>query len=180
MPSTGTHQRTLIVLLLAFVMPVLVAYAVLKLGLYQGGSTNKGQLLSALSYEQLAHENPEAQQWQIIAFLPEQCDESCQDNLVLMRQTHQALGREQQRVRPLVFTQSDSDLSAVKQLSELQVTQATANDQVVDALAPYALVVVDPWGQWVLGYPHGSLTTAEHRRDLLADLRKLLKLSRIG
>ncbi|GAA5192936.1 hypothetical protein [Ferrimonas gelatinilytica] len=181
MSSIGTRQRTLLVLLLAFALPVIFAYTALKLGWYQGGATNRGELLSDLSYQQLALTNPEPRRWQMAMLLPAQCAADCEAQLTLLRQAHLALGREQERVQPILFVMPESDPGMLARLGEAPFLQAEINTQARQAMGAYALVVIDPLGQWVMGYRSGEvgppLTLGQ---DLLADLRKLLKLSRIG
>ncbi len=180
--NNGTARRTLWLLLAAFLLPVILAYLYLTQGWYQGGATNKGQLLSGLSYDSLAADNPGARQWQMITLLPPVCEATCLDRLAMMQQAHIALGREQDRVVPLVYLTGQSDPRILPQLAEHALSTAQADDAVVTALNEHALVVVDPLGQWVMAYPAVSDTEAQIQqgRDLLSDLRKLLKLSRIG
>ncbi|MBY5994036.1 hypothetical protein [Ferrimonas balearica] len=180
--ASGTAKRTLIVLLAAFVLPVALAYLFLTQGWYQGGTTNRGQLLDGLSYQTLSVANPAERQWQIITLLPDQCRAACQDRLAAVRQAHIALGREQDRVVPLVYLTEHSDPTLQAQLTEHQLAAAPASPALQAALAGHALVVVDPLGQWVMAYPAVADQPAQIQqgRDLLADLRKLLKLSRIG
>ncbi|WP_028116462.1 hypothetical protein [Ferrimonas senticii] len=164
--SSSTAKRTLMLMLGLFLLPVLLAAAVLQFGWYQGGSTNQGRLLSELSYQQINQPNPFAEQWQIITYAPSNCAADCQQQLQQLSQAHIALGREQRRVVPIVYS------AAPMLLPERLVPVIAAPLQA--PLAPYALVVVDPLGQWVLGYPPGQT------QAMLKDLRKLLKLSRIG
>ncbi|WP_298440659.1 hypothetical protein [uncultured Ferrimonas sp.] len=164
--SSAASKRTLLLLLGLFSLPVIAAALVLKLGWYQGGSTNHGQLLSDLSYQQLRVANPAEQTWQIVTFVPNQCDHACQQHLQQLNQAHIALGREHTRVIPIAY--SSEAITAPERFRQV------INPPLQQALAPYAMVVVDPWGQWVLGYQQGQ------SRDMLLDLRKLLKLSRIG
>ncbi|GAA4894773.1 hypothetical protein [Ferrimonas pelagia] len=182
MSSTGTSKRTLILLILAFALPVLAAYSALQWGWYQGGATNRGELLQQLSYDQLQLANPDSEHWQIVTQLPAECDQRCQATITVIQQAHIALGREKVRVQPVIFTTATSDPRAQENLRQLNFTLIPANSEAHQALAPYALVVVDPWGQWVMGYradPQQAVPLSMGK-DLLADLRKLLKLSRIG
>ncbi|MBY6187881.1 hypothetical protein KUV89_14780 [Marinobacter hydrocarbonoclasticus] len=180
--NNGTAKRTLWLLLAAFILPVVLAYLYLTQGWYQGGATNKGQLLDNLSYQSLSAGNPAEQQWQVITLLPARCDQTCLDRLATLRQTHIALGREQERVVPMVFLTDQSDPQIRTQLSEHELISAPAEPAVAAALASASLIVVDPLGQWVMAYPLVADTDAQIQqgRDLLSDLRKLLKLSRIG
>ncbi|MBY6019432.1 hypothetical protein KUW04_16790 [Halomonas denitrificans] len=180
--NNGTAKRTLWLLLGAFILPVVLAYLYLTQGWYQSGATNRGQLLNNLSYQTLAVSNPAERQWQVITLLPAQCDSTCQDRLATLRQTHIALGREQDRVVPLVYLTDQSDATIRTELASQALRAAGAEMPVQQALADVAMVVVDPLGQWVMAYPpvQGTEAQIQQGRDLLSDLRKLLKLSRIG
>lgn len=182
MNSHGTDRYTPWFLMLAFALPIALAYLFLTLDWYRGGATNRGQLLMDVSYQSLKQTNPAERQWQIITFLPERCDTHCQDRLTTLRQAHIALGREQDRVVPLVFTQGTSDPDWQNQLSDQSFQLADANQAVIEQFNGVALAIVDPLGQWVMTYPlvDSQEDQIQQGRDLLADLRKLLKLSRIG
>ncbi len=161
-----SSKTTLLLLLVAFLVPVALAAVVLKAKWYQEGATNHGQLLNNLSYQQLQQPNPVHQQWQIITFVPSQCAPSCQAHLQQLQQVHVALGRERPRVHPIAF--SDAPLSAPDGVT------VVVQPQLQPLLPELAVVIVDPLGQWVLHYQTDELS------GLLKDLRKLLKLSRIG
>lgn len=180
--NNGTAKRTLWLLLAAFTLPVVLAYLYLTQGWYQGGATNRGQLLSGLSYDSLSVANPAQRQWQVITLLPAQCDADCLDRLAMLHQAQIALGREQDRVVPLVYLTAESDPAIRGELASRSLHIANAEAAVEEALMQNGLVVVDPLGQWVMGYPAVAGTEAhiQQGRDLLSDLRKLLKLSRIG
>lgn len=164
--AKGRSKRTLWLMVAVFVLPVVAAALVLNLGWYQGASTNNGQLLSGLSYQQLAQPNPATNRWQIVTFVPADCDNACQQHLNQLSQAHIALGREQPRVIAIAY--GSGGATVPERFTHI------ASSALKSELAPYGMVVVDPWGQWVMGYQVGQA------REMLLDLRKLLKLSRIG
>lgn len=175
-------QRPLLILLLAFALPVILAKLVLSFELYQGGATNKGQLLPAnLGYQQLGLDNPLPGRWQVLYLIPANCDELCQERLYILQQSHTALGAEMDRVDTLIFINRESDTGAPLNNDFHRVTL----DKPLVAENPLQqqmLVIVDPLGAWVLAYPG----VVDHQSQLLqgkalvSDLRKLLKLSRVG
>ncbi len=173
-------KKALWALLAVFVLPVIAAKIVLSLDLYNGASTNKGELLpNELAYDSLNMENPMPKKWQLIFLLPQQCDKPCQQQLYLLHQSHTALGREQDRVEPVVLLTSNSDQAA---LSSYQFTTATANNQLEQQLQAQQIIIVDPLGKLVTRY---KLKDDEKQRLLqgkamMNDLRKMLKLSRVG
>ncbi|BDY03129.1 hypothetical protein [Ferrimonas sp. YFM] len=174
-------RAPLILLLLAFVVPVAAAYLVLNQGWYQGGSTNKGTLLDSLDYQAMAQSNPAERQWQLLTLVPAHCDAQCEDRLTALQQIHVALGREKTRVVPVLYLQQGQS-EATRLLSERGFATAKANEQISQWLQRYPLVIVDPMGQWVMGYEpaEGREQQIAQGKALLTDLRKMLKLSRIG
>ena len=175
-----TNKKALLALIAVFALPVIAAKIVLSLNLYDGASTNKGELLpETLAYTSLGMQNPMPQKWQLIFLLPKQCEQACQQQLYLLKQTHTALGREQDRVEPVVLLSNDSDQSA---LASFQFTTAMANEQLQQQLSAQQIIIADPLGKLVTRY---ELKSDDKQRLLqgkamMNDLRKMLKLSRVG
>ncbi|WP_133408441.1 hypothetical protein [Parashewanella tropica] len=181
MTSTKSASRKQLVLLTAvFALPIVAAQLFLSLDLYQGGSTNKGELLpSSLSYQSLNMTNPKPGKWQMVYQLPAKCQQTCQQQLHLLQRSFIALGKEQDRVQPVVIVSKGSDTSALKSFNF--VTLKTNSDASA-LLADQQIVTVDPLGKWVTRYelktdPHEQVMQS---KAMLNDLRKLLKLSRVG
>lgn len=172
-------RKNLILLLLAFLLPVIAAKLVLSFNLYNGGVTNKGQLLNSLSYTTLAMANPKPQEWQLVYQLPQHCDAICEDRLYILQQSHIALGRNQDRVHPIIMVSQQSDVAALANFDFITATPSAALSQ---QLNMQQLVIVDPLGSLVMSYPqtHDHQAQIMQGKALVADLRKLLKLSRIG
>ncbi|MCG9731645.1 hypothetical protein L1D44_17765 [Shewanella sp. Isolate13] len=173
-------NKTLILLLLAFILPVVAAKLVLSFDLYKGGVTNKGQLLANnASYHSLKMENPKPREWQLIYLLPSHCGAVCQDRLYILQQSHTALGRNQDRVSTIVMVDEHSDTSA---LANFDMITARPSQQLSQQLNQQQLVIIDPLGNLVMSYPVAEDHQAQimQGKALVADLRKLLKLSRIG
>ena len=172
--------KPLILLFLVFVLPVAAAKIVLSLDLYQGGATNKGELLPiGTSYQSLKMDNPKPREWQLLYLLPNKCDQQCQDHLYILQQSHIALGRDQDRVHTLILLSQDSDLHA---LTAYKFETAKANDAMIKMLDRQQMIVVDPLGSLVMRYPavNGIDKQIMQGKPLIADLRKMLKLSRVG
>ena len=172
--------KPLIILLLIFILPIVTAKIVLSMNLYQGGATNKGELLSiGISYVSLAMENPKPKEWQLLYLLPEHCDQLCQDRLYILQQSHVALGREQNRVHTLILLNAKSDISA---LSSVSFDTVQANTSMSKILNQQQMIIVDPLGSLIIRYPSvsGRDNQVLQGKALISDLRKLLKLSRVG
>ncbi|MCT8862118.1 MULTISPECIES: hypothetical protein [Shewanella] len=171
--------RALGLLLLAFIAPVVIAKLVLSMHWYQGGSTNYGELISPeTSYTSLGLNNPQPKEWQLLYLLPAKCDEACRERLYILRQSHTALGPDQARVEPLILVNPDSDLNA---LTSFNFNTQPASQSLSQWLDQQQLIIVDPLGALVLRYPQvqGKAAHLAQGKALVADLRKLLKLSRV-
>ena len=177
-------SRTLITVALVFLLPVILAKIVLMQGWYSTQTTNHGILVeSNLSYRDLSLTNPTNSAWQVIYVLPADCDALCSEQLKLMQQSYTALGREQDRVQNVVVIERGSESSQLydlKRETEYKIIEMTA--EMIHKLGGKRLLIADPLGNFVLHYPLSSNQDERilTQRDLLLDLRKLLKLSKVG
>ncbi len=174
------NRKPLIILLLLFALPLLSAKIVLSMNWYHGGSTNQGELLDPnLNYQVFAMDNPQPNSWQIIYLLPEHCGEPCQNRLYILHQSHLALGGERNRVIPIVLLQTNSDLDALKPFT---FQTATISSLLNNLMAQQQLIIVDPLGDLIIRYQQVENKQEQllQGKALVADLRKMLKLSRIG
>ncbi|MDF4799580.1 cytochrome oxidase biogenesis cluster protein, partial [Vibrio parahaemolyticus] len=95
--------------------------------------------------------------------------------LYLLKQSHVALGKYQERVVPVLWTSTTSDTI------EMPMETMAMNENVAAKVQQGQVLIVDPLGQLVMSYtaePNEDLVKLS--KDMLADLRKLLKLSRVG
>lgn len=172
--------RPLILLFVVFILPVAAAKLVLSMDLYQGGATNKGELLTQdISYTSLEMANPKPKEWQLLYLLPSQCNQQCEDHLYILQQSHIALGREKDRVTTLILLDKHSDISALENHSFETVNASKA---MVGMLINQQMIIVDPLGNLVMRYPAVSGLDEQilQGKSLVSDLRKMLKLSRVG
>lgn len=203
-PSQLKKNRLMLLLLLAtFVVPFVVGDLAYKLGWYQGGKTNHGQLIDPpvafADFKARTAEGPvdaavfAKKGWWLLYVVPAECDTACRNRLFQMRQVRKALGKEGDRVQPLLVLTGPLGASTEallgQEFSEFVRLEASAS-QVTAALArllPDAanaghLYIMDPMGWLMLTYApepdeKASVIKAE---DIYNDLRKLLKASRIG
>jgi len=176
-----------------FLLPVLISFA-----LYYGkiwhpaGSTSKGELI--LPIRPLAGtglRNPDGSpagldllkdKWTLIYIGDGACDADCRTALVFSRQTRLALNNEMTRVQR-VFLATGNCCAAeyfANQQPGLIALDASA-PETAPLLAqftgdrPHSLYIVDPLGNLMMRHD-----AAHTSKDLLTDLKKLLKLSHIG
>ncbi|MDY8147567.1 cytochrome oxidase biogenesis cluster protein [Vibrio sp. PBL-C16] len=178
MTSKVTKGRLmLIALVCTFALPAVIAKVILTQGWYQSGVTNRGELVEPYTtLEQLGQESPlKDHGWQLAYVLPNECTEECKQQLYLLQQSHVALGKYQERVVPVVWLTEHSDPIEVSMLA-MQM-----NELVTAKVKPGQMLIVDPLGQLVMSYsPKPNEDLVLLNKGMLADLRKLLKLSRVG
>ncbi|MCC4833836.1 hypothetical protein BCU84_06130 [Shewanella sp. 10N.286.51.B7] len=181
-PVKPKNNKALFALVLVFILPVAVAKLVLSMDLYNGAATNKGQLIPPeVSYQSLSMENPHPQSWQLLYLLPKDCLEQCQQRLYVLHQSHVALGKHQDRVSPIIMLQPDSDTAILEKL-KVPFETANASQAIIAMMTEQQMIIVDPLGSLVMEYPGiiGEQENMDQGKSMIADLRKLLKLSRVG
>ena len=179
--SITRSRLTFVALIFVFALPALLAKLVLSQNWYNSGVTNKGVLIDPnTSFSSLGVDNPYfGEQWQLGYVIPQKCEAMCQQQLYLLKQSHTALGKYQQRVAPVVLV---SRLSDPQVLDDITFPIVPINDAFIQVVNAFEYVIVDPRGQLVMRYPKVASTNdlVAQSKGLLADLRKLLKLSRVG
>lgn len=197
-------NRILLILLLAsFVLPFAVGDLAYKYGWYQGGKTNRGELINPpLAFAGLSARDLKGNplpadaiktKWWLVYVLPTECEAACRNRFFQMRQIRRASGKHSDRISQLLV--QTAPLSAETEaliagefpdFLRLQAKAATV-DNVFAAVAAKAsvaghLYVMDPMGWMMLFYPPepDEKTSVIKAEDVLKDLLKLLKDSRIG
>jgi cytochrome oxidase Cu insertion factor (SCO1/SenC/PrrC family) len=147
------------------------------------GRTNFGQLLLPphdLQQAQLVDQDKKLwsqseseKRWLVVYLTQSNCAQPCQEATHLLRQINVALGKEAHRVTRLLVNQQgefseqlQTDFPALIQLKSLSVEAFTAGEGVY---------VVDPLGNIMMHY-----NTDFVGKELLKDLKKLLRTSNIG
>lgn len=148
-------------LVLVFLASPAIAWLVLNQHWFEGGVTAKGEWVEG--------QVPQQGRWHMLMPTQAVCDARCEAGLFLLHQSWLALGQERERVVPMRLGGESGD--PLIQVAENQT-----------GLAQGFIYIADPQGRLILRYPivleaGGGLSAGE---ALLADLRKLLKLSRIG
>jgi len=185
--SSGKSRKgTLLLVFAAFVIPVIVAKVALDNEWFNRGATNKGELIKpAMDMSPVL--SAELPKWRLVYVMPENCDDKCENAVYSIRQVWLALGRESDRASATVVTVESSDATAMSQLGQhanLEVLSASKENvnKAFDSAPADGIFLVDTQNNAMLRYPlHADKDAAiQKSRDILADLKKLLKLSRIG
>lgn len=184
--QASNNRRTFILLVLVFAIPVILAKLALEGDWFNKGVTNHGELLTTpLEFSSLYPEREK--KWYLTYISNKPCLNQCENALYSLSQIWTALGREQDRVATAVILTDEVQRNRARQLegapklkfipvSTDQVTLTFGSEQVE------GIYIVDALGNIILTYPlHGDKQQAVlASRDILSDMRKLLKLSRIG
>ena len=187
--STGKEQtrkgRQLALLLtLAFLGPLALAMLLYfnVPGWKPSGSTNYGVLLQppVTLPEAFTQETQMRGHWNLVLSYHGECQAQCRDALIQVRQVRLASGREADRIKRFVLLdQQPADPGFFQnQHPDLAVlSRDTAGGKVLSVHIGEqpSYYLVDPLGNIILQYP-----VVPVQKLLLNDLKKLLKLSRIG
>lgn len=123
--------------------------------------------------------------WTLLQFVPDPCDEACQNDLYRSRQMWLALDRRRVRVQRIAIVANEAEARALADIAQeadpnLKLRVVAPDDPLRSFLRDPAhpqgtFYVIDPIGNWVLWYsPDTDL------RDIHTDFKKLLRLSKIG
>jgi hypothetical protein len=192
-PKARKNKFTIIALVTVFVLPVVLAKLALENDWFNKSATNRGQLLaqpidaSTLLTPIDKHEQGEKNTWKLMMTIPEVCDQACENAVLTISQVRQAVGRHMERVDAVYLVTDESDVSVLANIKENQLgillNQDNENvNKVFKSTGIDAIFITDTLHNVVLKYPNTPDTEQAimDGRDVLADLRKLLKLSRIG
>ena len=192
----GARSRTQVWILVGvFFAPLALAFL-----LYYGsggwrppGSTNRGELISPvrpLPNVDLPTRDgaPLAAsawrgKWTLVYVGDGRCDERCRAALTLIRQTRLALNKDMTRVQRIFLTTGNCCARTYLDAEHPGLLIALAdNEPGADLLAAFpdtaagSVYIVDPLGNLMMRHAPAAAPT----KDLLEDLRRLLKLSHIG
>lgn len=121
--------------------------------------------------------------WTLLTWGEGACDAQCRESLYIIRQVNLALGRDASRVRHMLVVPKgaggQTESLALEDYPQLQVRYVERS--VLEAVfgerghENYAIYVVDPLGNLMLRYQPG-----QRGNDVLEDMKKLLRISKIG
>lgn len=174
------NKKILILLTVIFVLPIVLAKLALEFDFFNRGAMNKGELISPpLSLETIELPEKFQRKWLLIYPQMGECTARCENAKYAIKQVHQALGKEMDRVEPIMLTQSLPENS--ENINLLNVSEEIIN-QVFNGYAIDAIFLADPLGNIMLKFEltDDKQAMVMRSREILSDLKKLLKLSKIG
>ena len=181
---------------IAFVAPVVAAYALFFLGITPPAYSNKGELLDpiidvesfALSDDSnniLGRDAITEHKWHMMYFVGSSCDDACNQTLYNMRQINIAAGKYANRLqRLLVHLEAPAEefqalvakeYPQARHVNANAETIAVALQEVGPQFRPNEIYIMDPLGNIMLRF-----TQEQSYKDILHDLKKLFKVSQIG
>lgn len=202
------NRWVVVALAVIFILPVLSAYlAFYGFNLGAGGGNHHGNLLTppALIDEftlsqvdgDLNFADMKRKWWLVYLNDENQCQESCNDAIHLMKQLHIALGKNADRLSRLLIQNKSSTVDAALQ-DGLTVAYSNfstkgieakpdANPELSKQLQSDKVYLIDPRGFVILEYDLNSaegankkLAKEQYFKGVLKDIKKLMKFSRIG
>jgi hypothetical protein len=191
--SRRRGRRMLLVVAALFLLPVAFAFALYYGNVWRpSGSSSKGELITParplvaaglrLPDGTAVDADPLQGKWSIVYVGDGACDEACRASLVYARQSRLSLNNEMTRVQIVMLASSHCCEPTLEQhVPGIRMFDASSGDaapllaQFPDGQRAKSLFIVDPLGNLMMR--HEAAGTS---KDLLTDLKKLLKLSHIG
>lgn len=172
-------KKALLMLAAVFLLPLAAAKVVLTMGWYQGGVTNKGELINQpATLNWLAQQG----QWRLLYLMPKDCSKPCEQALFQLQQIPIAVGADKERVTSILLV---DEQNATAEAQQGLIQQRIGADQKRVISSPHgqsAIYLADPLNNVIMAYP---ITADESQwvvqaKGLLYDLKKLMKLSKVG
>ena len=191
--SRARGRRTLLIVAAIFLLPVAAAFTLYYGKLWRpANSASKGELIEParpLTVAGLRHADGTAAdasvlsgKWTLLYIGDGRCTEACRTALVFGRQSRLALNNEMTRVQRVFLATGnccDNDYFSREQPGLIALDASSPEAQGLLAQFPpergRTLFIVDPLGNLMMRHDASHTT-----KDLLSDLKKLLKLSHIG
>lgn len=192
--SRARGRRNFLLLAAMFLVPVFVVFAMYYGDLWSpSGSSAKGELVHParpLEFGGLRQSDGSAAgidlfqgKWSLLYIGDGACDTECRTALTYGRQTRIAVGKDLDRVqRVFITTGNCCDRQYLDDEQPGLLTLDASSDEARALLAQFpgdrrvSLYIVDPLGNLMMRHD----ATQVINKDLLSDLKKLLKLSHIG
>ena len=191
--SRRRGRRMFLVIAALFLLPVAIAFALYYGNVWRpSGSSSKGALITParplvtaglrLPDGTAAGADVLLGKWSIVYVGDGTCSENCRASLVYARQSRLSLNNEMSRVQIVMLASEHCCEPAIEQhVPGIRMFDASSEEaaallaQFPDEQRSRSLFIVDPLGNLMMR--HEAAGTS---KDLLADLKKLLKLSHIG
>ncbi|WP_448556525.1 hypothetical protein [Thalassotalea montiporae] len=200
----GNGRKHFVMVCVAFLLPVILAKMALEQQWFNYGVTNQGQLLAEpVSLSQLSLTDIQTDKhWLLVFNSPAPCEKACQQSVNALSNTYLALGKEMPRVQPVLLNYTKS-ANQTETNTTLDITTTADTESVGKAqsdidvsrwqkfnvpelshpeLQRGKVFIVDPLGNVVMTHqpPQTADALPAFGKAIVADMKKLLKYSRIG
>jgi hypothetical protein len=177
-------RRNLLLVIAVFVLPIVLAKLALTQNWLDYGVTNKGLLVeNELTLNDLNIADDELDSmWLMLYALPNNCNEQCEQTLLSVNNTLVALGKDRPKVRNVALYQQ---ALSEQQLSNLDGSKWTIIPSPIEKhslIQKPTVLLIDPLGNIILEHKPPELYEEQSMfgKGILADMKKLLKYSKIG
>ena len=182
--SNTKNRRSLLLLITAFILPILLAKLALDNQWLDFGVTNQGKLLTqSLTLTDLGIKEPAlAQQWLIIYRLPNKCPDICLHSIETVHNSYVSLGKDMPRVTPVLLKENIFSAQQNNQLAKSQWKILSLTPQMKNLLHEPQVLIADPLGNIILSHqlPEKEQQQTALGKAIIADMKKLLKYSKVG
>ena len=187
-----SNQIKLVLIILIFILPFIISF--LLLDDYtedkEWETTNYGELIKPIlpitnikinTASDISNTNSLNGKWSLLYYLKNDCLETCEDNIYLLRQVNTALGKDMDRLQRILMFDDNVEYSSDFLTSYPGLIYIYDKPNSLHGLLSRAsngkssILLIDPLGNVILKYNEEL-----QGKKLLKDLKKLLKLSRIG
>ncbi|PIV32911.1 MAG: hypothetical protein COS34_10560 [Lysobacterales bacterium CG02_land_8_20_14_3_00_62_12] len=177
MPPAKPNRRLLLIIVLSFAAPLLVALGLHWQGWIPLGRKNYGELLApplpltdaALADGSVFHWRTPAWYWTLLVRVPGDCSQACRAHLRLLPNLRQSLDRNAPKLRIAIVDALPADTPLARTHGVYLLAPGTATQlpsALPTAVTDIALAVVDPNGYLILRYPENA-NLSRLRTDLL-------------
>ena len=182
--QTRKSRRSFILVIAAFVVPVIVAKLALDNHWFNYGVTNQGELVeNQLTLTDLGLEQNDFDgKWLMLYNIPAHCESSCQESLKSIDSTYVLLGKYMTRVTPVALTSNTLTQDQLAQIRQSKWQIIPIPEKAKSQLLGAQVLIVDPLQNIVISHklPKDKVLINQFSKAILADMKKLLKYSRIG
>ncbi|WP_286234305.1 hypothetical protein [Thalassotalea sediminis] len=182
--KSNLARKAFITVIIVFALPVILAKLALNYQWFDYGVTNYGQLYSTpISLADLSlNEHDINEQWLLLYVPNKDCRHVCQQALTTLNSTFVLLGKEIPRVTPVILSEEELFSTHREQLTHRKWQQWSLTRKATSRLKEGEVIIVDPLGNLVLKHqtPVSDTSLVTFGKEVLADMKKLLKYSRVG
>lgn len=197
---TRQNRKTIVLLLLAFIAPAIIAWMQFKFEIFSSGTKNYGEFITPpIVLEQFNLTSVDGspftlknikRNWHLVYLGYGACKEKCRDRLSMMHQSRMAQGKGMSRVRLIYISMDEIEKGQAKELTSTysRLSVLTGSDEqlkkigslfgaqaIKDIRTDNLIFMIDPLGNLMMKYKDDVRLIG-----IIKDLEHLLKVSQVG